>query len=283
MTYRVATFYKFIELPSWQSMRSPLLDYCGEQEVCGTILLANEGINGTIAGQDQSVDQVLTYLSQTLSLGALSPRWSEAETKPFGKMKVKLKSEIVTFGQPEIHPAQQAGTYVAPEDWNALIADPDVVVVDTRNRYEVRIGSFEGAIDPQTEKFRDFPDYVEQELDPKQHSKVAMFCTGGIRCEKASAYLKQQGFEEVFHLKGGILSYLETVPPEKSRWQGECFVFDERVAVKQGLEPGSYVMCQACGQPVSEQEQQTEQYEPGLSCPRCVAPADNKPSPSSEA
>ncbi len=278
MTYRVATFYKFVELPGWEAMRSPLLDYCNHQNVRGTILLASEGINGTIAGQGESVERVLTYLSEELSLEELCPRWSDAKTQPFGKMKVKLKTEIVTFGQPEIHPAQQAGTYVAPEDWNTLIADPEVVVVDTRNSYEVRIGSFEGAVDPQTEKFRDFPDYVEQQLDPKQHSKVAMFCTGGIRCEKASAYLKQQGFEEVFHLKGGILSYLETVPSEESRWRGECFVFDERVAVKQGLEPGSYVMCQACGQPVSEQEQQTERYEPGVSCPHCANQAEESSS-----
>ena len=271
MSYRVATFYKFLELPEWESLRSPLLDYCRSQNVFGTILLASEGINGTIAGQGPTVEQVLSYLSQELGLGELWPRWSEAETQPFGKMKVKLKSEIVTFGQPEIHPVQQAGTYVAPEDWNALITDPDVVVVDTRNAYEVRIGSFEGAIDPQTEKFRDFPAYVEQQLNPEQHPKVAMFCTGGIRCEKASAYLKQQGFEEVYHLKGGILSYLEAVPTEESLWRGECFMFDERVAVKQGLEPGSYVMCQACGQPVSAQEQQSEQYELGVSCPRCFA------------
>ena len=269
MTYRVATFYKFVELSDWEALRSPLLDYCTNQNVCGTILIAKEGINGTIAGQGATVEQVLSYLIDKLDLDELPSRWSESDNQPFGKMKVKLKSEIVTFGQPEIHPAEQAGTYVAPEDWNALIADPEVLVVDTRNTYEVRIGSFEGAIDPQTKKFRDFPDYVEQQLDPKQHPKVAMFCTGGIRCEKASAYLKQQGFGEVYHLKGGILSYLETVPPEESLWQGECFVFDERVAVKQGLEPGSYGMCQACGQPVSEQEQQSEQYELGISCPHC--------------
>lgn len=269
MTYRVATFYQFLDLPDWEAWRSPLLDYCKQQKVWGTILLAHEGINGTIAGQNDAVDRVLAYLNQALGLTELTPRWSEATTQPFGKMKVKLKSEIVTFGQPNIRPAQQAGTYVAPEDWNTLIADPDVLVVDTRNAYEVRIGSFEGAVDPQTDKFRDFPAYVEQALNPKQHPKVAMFCTGGIRCEKASAYLKQQGFEAVYHLKGGILNYLETVPPEESLWQGECFVFDERVAVKAGLESGSYEMCQACGQPVSEPEQQSEQYEPGVSCPHC--------------
>lgn len=272
MTYRVATFYKFVELSAWKELRSPLLEYCLSQGVCGTILLASEGINGTLAGQGDSVEQVLQYLSQTLRLANLAPRWSESETQPFGKMKVKLKSEIVTFGQPEIHPAQQAGTYVSPKDWNQLIADPEVLVVDTRNDYEVRIGSFKQAVNPKTDRFRDFPDYVEQALDPGQHRKVAMFCTGGIRCEKASAYLKQQGFGEVYHLKGGILSYLESVPPEESLWEGECFVFDERVAVKQGLAPGSYVMCQACGQPVSEAEQQAECYEPGISCPHCYEP-----------
>ncbi len=277
MTYRVATFYKFVELPDWSELRSPLLDYCISKDLCGTILLANEGINGTLAGEGDSVEQVLQYLSQDPRLANLSPRWSESETQPFGKMKVKLKSEIVTFGQPEIHPAQQAGTYVSPKDWNELIADPEVLVVDTRNDYEVRIGSFKAAINPKTDRFRDFPDYVEQSLDPNQHRKVAMFCTGGIRCEKASAYLKQQGFGEVYHLKGGILSYLESVPSEESLWEGECFVFDERVAVKQGLAPGSYTMCQACGQPVSEQEQQDECYEPGISCPHCYgndAPAE---------
>lgn len=275
MTYRVATFYKFVELLDWEALRSPLLHYCNAQGLCGTILIAREGINGTIAGQGNTVQQALAYLCEDPRLADLSPRWSDAEAQPFGKMKVKLKSEIVTFGQPEIHPAQQAGTYVEPEDWNALIADPEVLVLDTRNAYEVRIGSFKGAIDPQTEKFRDFPAYVEQQLDPSQHPKVAMFCTGGIRCEKASAYLKQQGFGEVYHLKGGILSYLEAVPPEESLWQGECFVFDERVAVKPGLETGSYVMCQACGQPLSEQEQQSDRYELGISCPHCHGSADH--------
>lgn len=279
MTYRVATFYQFVELPDWEAMRSPLLEYCNQRDICGTILLASEGINGTIAGQENTVEQVLVYLSEACKIDELRPRWSEAEARPFGKMKVKLKSEIVTFGQPDIHPAEQAGTYVEPKDWNALIEDPDVVVVDTRNAYEVRIGSFEGAVDPQTEKFRDFPDYVEQQLNPQQHSKVAMFCTGGIRCEKASAYLKRQGFEAVYHLQGGILSYLETVPPEESLWKGECFVFDERVSVKQGLEPGSYGMCQACGQPVSKAEQQSEQYEPGVSCPRCWEPGTEPSQP----
>jgi len=276
VTYRVATFYKFVELPDWGALRAPLLDYCESQAVCGTILLASEGLNGTIAGQGDSVEQVLSYLGRDPRLADLTPRWSEAESRPFGRMKVKLKSEIVTFGQPETHPAQQAGTYVEPEDWNALIGEPDMVVVDTRNAYEVRIGSFQGAVDPQTERFRDFPDYVAQQLDPKRHPKVAMFCTGGIRCEKASAYLKQQGFGEVYHLKGGILSYLEVVSPEESLWEGECFVFDERVAVKQGPESagyatGSYIMCQACGQPVSEQEQRSEQYQPGTSCPHCFS------------
>lgn len=220
------------------------------------------------------MEQLLLALGQDLRFADLSPQWSEATEQPFGRMKVKLKSEIVTFGQGEIHPAQQAGTYVDPKDWNQLIAEPDVLVVDARNAYEVRIGSFQGAIDPQTERFRDFPDYVAQALDPSQHRKVAMFCTGGIRCEKASAYLKQKGFAAVYHLKGGILNYLESVPPEESLWRGECFVFDGRVAVKQGLEPGSYVMCQACGQPVSQQEQQSQQYEPGRSCPHC--PADHQ-------
>jgi UPF0176 protein len=269
MTYRVATFYKFVELPDYGELRSPLLEQCTALGICGTVLLAREGINATLAAPSKAVEQVLQSLQQDPRFADLSPRWSEAAEQPFGHMKVKLRPEIVSFGQPEIHPARQAGTYVAPADWNQLITEPDVLLVDTRNAYEVRIGSFQGAVDPQTERFRDFPDYVEQSLDPQQHRRVAMFCTGGIRCEKASAYLKQRGFGEVYHLQGGILNYLESVPPEESLWRGECFVFDERVAVGQGLEPGSCVMCQACGQPVSGQEQQLESYEPGVSCPHC--------------
>ncbi len=269
MTYLVATFYKFVRLPDYRARQSPLLSFCQLHDVCGTILLAEEGINGTIAGEAAQLQVVLDYLRQDPRLADLTYRSSEAERRPFQRMKVKLKQEIVTFGQPNIDPQAQAGTYVDPKQWNQLIADPDVLVIDTRNDYEVKIGSFQGAVNPHTEAFREFPDYVQQRLDPQQHRKVAMFCTGGIRCEKASAYLRNHGFDEVYHLQGGILSYLEQVPAEQSLWEGECFVFDERVAVKQGLEPGTYGMCFACGHPISETDQASEKYVPEKSCPHC--------------
>lgn len=269
MAYQVATFYKFVALPDAALLQASLRDSCQAAGLCGTILLAGEGINATLAGQGNRLERWLDGLRQEPRFADIQPRWSEATAAPFGRLKVKLKAEIVTFGAPDSSPGGQADSYVPPAQWNQLISDPEVLVVDTRNDYEVRIGSFRGAVNPQTERFRDFPAYVEQQLDPETHPKVAMFCTGGIRCEKAVAYLRQRGFEQVYHLQGGILNYLASVPPEESLWQGECFVFDERVAVRQGLAPGSHVLCLACGQPLSAAEQQSDQHQPGLGCPHC--------------
>ncbi|HEY9907348.1 MAG TPA: rhodanese-related sulfurtransferase, partial [Thermosynechococcaceae cyanobacterium] len=213
-----------------------------------------EGINGTIAGLPTAINAVLAELRSDPRLANLEHKESPAETMPFDRLKVKLKREIVTIGLPEVNPAQQVGTYIAPQDWNALISDPEVAVIDTRNELEVRIGSFSGAQNPQTRSFREFPDYVRTHLDPAQHRKVALFCTGGIRCEKATSFLLAEGFEEVYHLKGGILKYLEEVPAEESLWQGECFVFDQRVALGHGLESGTYEMCPHCGTPIAPAE-----------------------------
>jgi UPF0176 protein len=270
MTQVVATFYKFVSLPDFAEKREPLLSYCLSQRVKGTILLAEEGINGTIAAASQAIiDSIFAFLSADPRLIGLEYKLSHAETPPFERMKVKLKREIVTIGLPEVNPSQQVGTYINPQDWNAIISDPEVVVIDTRNDYEVKIGTFQRAQNPQTRSFRQFPEYVRHNLNPDTHKKVAMFCTGGIRCEKASAFMLSQGFEAVYHLKGGILKYLEEVSAAESLWQGECFVFDERVAVQQGLAPGNYEMCRSCGHPISELDKQSQKYEEGISCPDC--------------
>jgi UPF0176 protein len=265
----VAAFYKFVSLPDFAQIQNPLLSYCQEQGVKGTILLALEGINGAIAGSRQAIDSVLNFLRADSRLADLEHKESYTKTPPFERMKVRLKSEIVTLGLPEVDPSEQVGIYVNPQEWNDLISDPDVTVIDTRNDYEVNIGSFQGAHNPQTSSFRDFPDYVRQNLDPTKHKKVAMFCTGGIRCEKASAFMLAQGFAEVYHLKGGILKYLEEVPAQESLWEGECFVFDERVAVSHGLEKGSYDLCLSCGRPISVEDKASPQYEQGISCSYC--------------
>ncbi|MBT9310919.1 oxygen-dependent tRNA uridine(34) hydroxylase TrhO [Leptothoe kymatousa] len=269
MSWTVITFYKFVQLDDCGAMRQPLLALCQSQDIKGTILLAHEGINATVAGTDESLAVLLSALQQDPRLSDLTHKTSWAEEQPFARMKVKLKKEIVTLGQPEVSPTHQVGTYVAPKDWNQVISDPEVLVVDTRNNYEVDIGTFQGATNPQTDSFREFPDYAAEQLDPTKHKKVAMFCTGGIRCEKASSYLLDQGFDQVYHLKGGILKYLEDVPAEESLWEGECFVFDERVTVQHGLEPGSYEMCRGCGHPISVEDTQSPHYEPGIACPHC--------------
>ena len=269
MTYLIATFYKFAELSDLAVKREQILAWCQNNQVKGTIILAREGINGTIAGGEQAIVNVLTYLRSLTNLADLEHKESTAIKPPFHRLKVKIKSEIVTLGLPEVNPNQQVGTYVNPQDWNQIISDPEVVVIDTRNDYEVEIGSFERAKNPQTQSFSQFPEYIAQNLDPAENPKVAMFCTGGIRCEKASSYLLSQGFKEVYHLKGGILKYLENVPPEESMWQGECFVFDERVTVKEGLELGSHELCYACGHPISPADKESPQYESNISCPRC--------------
>jgi UPF0176 protein len=260
MALMVVAFYKFAAFANYAERQQPYLEFCYTHNLKGTILLAPEGINGTIAGLRADVEAVLTFLRSDESLSDLEVKVSYTETWPFERMKVRLKREIVTMGVPEVAPGDRTGTYVEPQDWNALISDPTVTVIDTRNDYEVQIGTFHGAQNPQTDSFRDFPNYVNQNLDPRQHSKVAMFCTGGIRCEKATAYLLQQGFEAVYHLKGGILNYLETIPEDTSLWQGECFVFDERVAVNHGLSPGTHKLCRACGQPVADTNPPTEHH-----------------------
>ncbi|MEL6495831.1 MAG: rhodanese-related sulfurtransferase [Cyanobacteria bacterium J06623_7] len=269
MTYLIATFYKFAELTDLPAKQAQILAWCRLESIKGTIILAEEGINGTIAGSEQAIASILNYLRGLPNLADLEHKESRTAKAPFAKLKVKIKPEIVTLGIPEINPNRQVGTYVEPQAWNQIISDPEVVVIDTRNDYEVEIGTFEGASNPQTQSFREFPQYVAQNLDAEQTPKVAMFCTGGIRCEKASSYLLSQGFQEVYHLKGGILKYLEQVSPEASKWQGECFVFDERVAVKEGLEPGSHELCYACGHPISPEDKASPKYESNISCPHC--------------
>ncbi|OIR12332.1 thiosulfate sulfurtransferase GlpE [mine drainage metagenome] len=271
--YLTAALYKFVSLPDYKALQAPIIEACTTHNIKGTLLLAEEGINGTIAGLPDDIHAVLNYLRTDPifqnRLADLEHKESFASVHPFYRMKVKIKKEIVTLGVPGVSPTKQVGTYVKPEDWNALISDPDVILIDTRNDYEVDIGTFKGAIDPRTTTFREFPEYVAKHFDKTKHKKVAMFCTGGIRCEKASSYMMDQGFEEVFHLQGGILKYLETVPEENSLWQGECFVFDQRVGVKHNLEVGEYDQCYACRHPLSPTELQSPQYEAGISCPYC--------------
>lgn len=265
----VAALYEFIPLADIESLRRDVLASCKKHGICGTLLLAHEGINGTIAGSREGIDGVIDYLRTRLPLTSPEYKESFADTQPFYRMKVRIKKEIVTIGLADVDPNKTKGAYLAPEEWNALIADPETLVLDTRNDYEVKIGTFKGALNPQTDSFREFPAYVQKNIDPKKHKKVAMFCTGGIRCEKASAYMKQQGFDEVYHLKGGILKYLEEIPPEKSLWQGECFVFDQRVSVGHGLALGDYTLCPSCRHPVSPEERKSAKYEEGVSCPAC--------------
>jgi len=268
MAFIVTTFYKFVPLPHVRELRSHLLAVGQALNLRGTLLLAPEGINGTLAGERAALDQMLAHLRQHPALSDITPREAVTTALPFGRFKVKLKREIVTLGRPDITPGQGVGTYVAPQQWNALLCDPEVLVIDTRNDYEVSIGSFHGAINPKTRRFREFPAYAAQ-LDPAAHQRVAMFCTGGIRCEKASAYLLRQGFEQVYQLQGGILNYLDTIPESDSLWQGECFVFDDRVALGHGLQPGRHQMCQGCGHPVSPEQQASPHYRPGHWCPHC--------------
>ena len=267
--YLTCALYKFVSLPEYETLQSPLHSLMVKNNVFGTILLAKEGINGTISGLPEDVRVVLTWLQSQPSLSNIDQKNSYHNEIPFYRTKVKLKKEIVTMGVEGINPKEVVGTYVKPKEWNALVEDPDVLVVDTRNDYEVEIGSFKNAIDPQTKTFRDFPDWAEKNLDKVQHKKVAMFCTGGIRCEKSTAYLKENGFDEVYHLEGGILKYLEEVPKDQSLWQGECFVFDNRVAVNHDLQKGSYDQCHACRMPITEKEKESNYYQPGLACHHC--------------
>ncbi len=265
----VSALYKFVVLDDYPQLRQPLLDLMLQQQVKGTLLLAREGINGTIAGEREAIDSVINWLRSDSRLADLQTKESYEQSMPFYRSKVKLKKEIVTMGVEDIDPKKIVGTYVKPQDWNELISDPDVLLIDTRNDYEVKIGAFKNAINPETETFREFPNYAKNHLDSNKHKKVAMYCTGGIRCEKSTAFLKEQGFEEVYHLQGGILKYLEEIPEQQSLWQGECFVFDNRVAVDHKLEKGQYDQCYACRYPITEADKQSDQYMQGVSCPHC--------------
>lgn len=269
----VAALYRFTRFDDCAALRDPLDRMCRDHGVRGTLLLAREGINGTIAGTPEGVAAVLSHIRALPDCAEVDVKLSSATTMPFHRMKVRLKQEIVTMGEPDIDPRASVGTYVDPQDWNALIADPGTIVIDTRNDYEVAVGTFERAIDPKTASFRDFPAWFRQErkrlLGEGKPPKVAMFCTGGIRCEKSTAFLRQEGIDEVYHLKGGILKYLETVPEEASLWRGECFVFDQRVTVGHGLVEGSHSLCFCCRRPVSPEGRRSPLYEEGVSCPAC--------------
>ena len=265
----ICALYKFTRLDDFEEIQDPLKLFLDSLNIRGTLLLAREGVNGTIAGDNDSIMKFLDYLQKDKRLVGLEYKFSYSEKPPFKRLKVKLKKEIVTLGVSNIDPTFSSGTYVKPADWNELINDPDVVLIDTRNNYEFEIGSFKGSINPNTETFRQFPAYTKNNLEKYRDKKIAMFCTGGIRCEKSTAYLKSKGFENVFHLQGGILKYLEEVKEDDSLWEGECFVFDDRVAVKHNLELGKYDQCHACRFPITEEDKEHPHYEKGTSCPRC--------------
>jgi UPF0176 protein len=265
----ICALYKFTRLDDFEKIQKPLKKFMELLNVRGTLLLAREGINGTIAGEKTNIEEVLAYLQSDKRLADISYKYSYSVKPPFNRLKVKLKKEIVTLGISDIDPTHSSGTYVKPSDWNEFINDPEVVLIDTRNNYEYEIGSFKGAINPNTETFREFPSYTKNNLEKYRNKKIAMFCTGGIRCEKSTAYLKSEGFENVYHLQGGILKYLEEVEEAESLWEGECFVFDDRVAVKHKLELGKYDQCHACRFPITEEDKKHPHYEKGASCPRC--------------
>ncbi len=267
--YVVYALYKFVTLNNYKELREPLRDLMVKLDVKGTLLLAEEGINGTISGERSHMNAVMDWLKADERLADLEFKESVHSEQPFHRTKVKLKKEIVTMGVEGIDPNKIVGTYVEPKDWNNIISDPDTILIDTRNDYEYEIGTFKNAINPDTETFREFPEYVEKNLDINKHKKVAMFCTGGIRCEKASSFMKQAGFDEVYHLKGGVLKYLEEVEENTSLWDGECFVFDDRIAVNHQLEQGSYDQCHACRYPITEEDKKHVHYTPGVSCHRC--------------
>ncbi len=267
--FTVAALYHFTRFPDPAALRGPLLTLCAEQGLRGTILLAPEGINGTVAGSREGIDAVLAHIRALPGCAGIEWKESIAETMPFGRIKVRLKREIVTMGQPDADPRARVGHYVEPRDWNALISAPDVVVIDTRNDYEVAIGSFAGAVDPGTESFGAFPAWWRDNAGHFAGKRVAMFCTGGIRCEKSTNWLLGQGVAEVFHLRGGILKYLEEVPEAESLWRGECFVFDGRVAVGHGLRPGRHLLCHGCRRPLAPEDVARPEYEEGVSCHRC--------------
>ena len=266
----VCALYRFVVLDDCQELQSQLMNKMKDNGVRGTLLLAHEGINGTIAGSREGIDAVIGFLKTDNRFAGIRCRETFTNQMPFQRTRVKLKKEIVTMAVQDIDPNQLKGTYVKSGEWNSLISDPDVTVIDTRNQYEIQVGSFQNAINPQIDSFREFPVFVDENLDQESHRKVAMFCTGGIRCEKSSAYLKSSGFKEVYHLEGGILQYLKDVPEEESLWEGECFVFDERVAVNHQLEKGKHDQCHACRMPITGKDKASEHYVPGISCPHCI-------------
>tara|TARA_B100001989_G_scaffold233340_1_gene193172 strand:+ start:149 stop:1090 length:942 start_codon:yes stop_codon:yes gene_type:complete len=275
--YKVAAMYRFVPVDDIPALRAEIYDFAEKNapSICGTLLLAPEGINGTIAAHPADMDKMVAFLDE--KLGVLSAetacefKYSHASHKPFNRFKVRPKKELITLRKPEANPHERVGEYVTAEDWNDLISDPDVLLVDTRNEYETKVGIFDGAIDPKIDIFTEFPDWVEKNLNPEKHKKVAMFCTGGIRCEKASAYMLAQGFENVYHLKGGILKYLETIPADNSKWKGDCFVFDQRVAVGHGLKEGEWTICHGCREPLEAVDLQRPEYEQGVCCHHCAA------------
>lgn len=268
---KVAALYRFVSFVAPEKLQPQILEQCTSLGIKGTILLAHEGINGTVAGKPEAIDALIGFLRALPGCAELDVKYSHADEMPFYRMKVRLKKEIVTLGVEGIDPKREVGTYVQPEDWNALISDPDTVLIDTRNDYEVAIGTFEGAIDPRTKAFRDFPAWFREHRAElaEGKTKFAMFCTGGIRCEKSTAFLKAEGIDEVYHLEGGILRYLEAIPEEQSKWQGECFVFDERVSVRHGLELGDMELCHACRRPISQEDKASDHFIEGVSCPAC--------------
>lgn len=271
VNYTVAALYRFTPIADAPALRATLKHAFTELGICGSLLIAPEGINGTLAGSEQAVDAMLELLNTHTGLSRAEVKFSSSPFKPFDRLKVRLKKEIITFNQPSANPHERVGQYVDAKDWNALISDPNVTVLDTRNAYETMVGVFEGAIDPKIDQFTDFAEFVKQTLDPNKHSKIAMYCTGGIRCEKASAYMLAQGFPEVYHLKGGILKYLEEIPQSESKWNGECYVFDRRMAVGHGLTTGAHAMCFSCGYALNEADQKHPLYEAGVSCHHCHA------------
>jgi UPF0176 protein len=277
MLYTVAAFYRFTSVADPGASRNALTQALEPLGLCGTLLIAPEGINGTIAGSPAAIDAMLLLLSEHTGLARQDVKFSHAHEKPFNRLRVRLKREIITFNEPTADASKLAGTAVAPTDWNRLLDDSEVTVLDTRNLYETAIGKFAGASDPQIQNFTEFSAYVRSELDPAKHKKIAMYCTGGIRCEKASAFMRAEGFEDVFLLKGGILKYLEEVPVSESRWQGDCYVFDKRMAVGHGLTTGKYAMCFCCGYPISADDVTHPLHELGVSCVHChgrTSPAD---------
>ncbi len=269
MTVEISAFYKFHSLPRYREVQPALLAFLKSAQVKGSVLLAEEGINGTIAAPNGTLARIMEEISKTTGIGPLDYKTSTANEMPFKRMKVRVKKEIVTIGDVRANPNEVVGAYVRPQDWNKLISDPDTIVIDTRNSYEFRIGTFERAIDPDTDHFSEFPDFVRQKLADRKNARIAMFCTGGIRCEKATSFMKNEGFSDVYHLQGGILKYLELVPRAESLWRGDCFVFDERTAVGHGLEVSDVTMCHGCLEPVTVEDRKSPQYEEGVCCPRC--------------